>query len=273
MDAQQAQAKYLQRNAADFQNLIDNANDGIVVLARDGHHLYANKVAAAMSGYTVSELLKIRIDQILHPSELAKVKKRVKRSHSGGTVTSRYETTIVRKNGKSLPIEVSVAKTVWNGQAADVVTIRDITKRKSMERALRKSKARYRAVVEDQTEPICRFLPDGTITFANKAFCHYCGKKRNEFVGHSLLKIHPKAQRTHIKKLLSTLSCKNQATVHEHAFHLPEGKTVWQKWTLQAISNGKAGSTVFQAVGQDLIYSITSFISAVANATTESAAP
>ena len=83
---QQAQAQTFQRNAADFKKLADNANDVIVVLARDGHHLYANKAkAAAIAGYSVSELLKIGIDQATHPDELPKVKK-YERIHSGGPV-------------------------------------------------------------------------------------------------------------------------------------------------------------------------------------------
>jgi PAS domain-containing protein len=45
-------------------------------------------------------------------------------------------------------------------------TSEDITDRKQTELALQQSEARYRAIVEDQTEMINRFLPDGTITFA-----------------------------------------------------------------------------------------------------------
>ena len=48
---------------------------------------------------------------------------------------------------------------------------------------LRKSEMRYRAVVEDQTELICRSLPDTTITFVNEAYCRCFGKSRDEFIG------------------------------------------------------------------------------------------
>ncbi|WP_199316451.1 PAS domain S-box protein [Tolypothrix sp. FACHB-123] len=38
--------------------------------------------------------------------------------------------------------------------------------------------ARYRAIIEDQTELICRFLPDTTIVYVNEAYCRFFGLKQ-----------------------------------------------------------------------------------------------
>ena len=43
----------------------------------------------------------------------------------------------------------------------------------------------YRTMVEDLTETICRFLPDGTFTYVNEVFCRLFGKTREEVVGRS----------------------------------------------------------------------------------------
>jgi two-component system cell cycle sensor histidine kinase/response regulator CckA len=53
--------------------------------------------------------------------------------------------------------------------------------RRKADEALRASAARYRAVVESQSELICRYLPDGTITFANGAYCRYFSKTPSDF--------------------------------------------------------------------------------------------
>ena len=66
-------------------------------------------------------------------------------------------------------------------------TLRPVLSRALEVRRLRKSEEQYRSVVEDQTELICRCLPDGTITFVNKAFCRYFGKTRDELIGQSYL--------------------------------------------------------------------------------------
>src|SRR5436190_18462165 len=44
-------------------------------------------------------------------------------------------------------------------------------RRKRFEAALQEGEERYREVVESQTELICRYLPDTTLTFANEAYC------------------------------------------------------------------------------------------------------
>ena len=51
-----------------------------------------------------------------------------------------------------------------------IVTVSDVTQRKRAETALRASEERYRVVVENQTEMLCRFRMDGTIVFANRAY-------------------------------------------------------------------------------------------------------
>ena len=48
---------------------------------------------------------------------------------------------------------------------------------------LEESEQRYRNIVEDQTEFISRFLPDGTHVFVNEAYCRCFNKTRNELIG------------------------------------------------------------------------------------------
>ena len=65
----------------------------------------------------------------------------------------------------------------WDG------IILEITDRKRAEKALKDSEQRYRAIVEDQTEFICRFRPDGCVTFVNEAVCRFYGRSRDDLIG------------------------------------------------------------------------------------------
>ena len=63
-------------------------------------------------------------------------------------------------------------------------TYEDITERKRAEETLKEREQLYRNVVEDQTEFISRFRPDGTHVFVNEAYCRYFGLKPDEVLGH-----------------------------------------------------------------------------------------
>ncbi len=108
----------------------------------------------------------------------------------------------------------------------------DITKRKEVEEELRRSEERYRAVVEDQTELICRFLPDGTITFVNDAYCRYFDRPQRRLVGKSISPQHPVAM-----------------IEHQIASH---GERRWQQWTDRGIFDAAGNLIEFQSVGRDI---------------------
>lgn len=45
--------------------------------------------------------------------------------------------------------------------------------------------ARFRAIVENQTELVCCYLPDSTVTYVNPAYCCFFNVKREDMIGQS----------------------------------------------------------------------------------------
>ena len=136
----------LRLSEENFRALAENATDGILVSVGEGSHVYGNRQAAEITGYSVAELLKTTIKDLAHPDEFEKLMQIYRRRIEGKPVPSRYETVIVRKDGKGVPIEVAGAKTVWQGKTADMVFFRDITQRKQVEENLRSSTEQLRAL-------------------------------------------------------------------------------------------------------------------------------
>lgn len=58
---------------------------------------------------------------------------------------------------------------------------------KKSEENLRKSRERYRDVIDNQKEMVCRYSSDGIVTFANTAYCNYFGKTRQQLLGKKFL--------------------------------------------------------------------------------------
>ncbi|TAJ44448.1 PAS domain S-box protein [Methanofollis fontis] len=90
-------------------------------------------------------------------------------------------------DGREYHYSMQVVPTVFeNGERGRTIILEDITERKCFENRLRASEARYRAIVEDQTEPICRFTRGGTITFVNGAFCDRAGVGETTLIGQKI---------------------------------------------------------------------------------------
>jgi PAS domain S-box-containing protein len=121
-----------------------------------------------------------------------------------------------------------------------------------MERKLRESEARYRAVVEDQTELICRFLPDGTLTFVNGAYCRYFQREADQLVGISLFELIPPEDQNGIAEHLASLEWNKQVATCEHRVIAPADEIRWQQRTDRAIFNDRGEITEFQSVGRDV---------------------
>ena len=133
---------------------------------------------------------------------------------------------------------------LWSG--------RDITAQREAEDALRLSEARYRAVVEDQTELICRFLPDGTLTFVNDVFCRYFGRQRRELIGQPFAPVIFDEDREELKKRVLSLAPEKPATDLEVRAVAPNGSVRWLRGTIRARFDGQERVLGLQCVARDV---------------------
>lgn len=119
-------------------------------------------------------------------------------------------------------------------------------------RRLRKSEEKYRAIVEDQTELICRWRPDGTITFVNEVCCRYFNKPYQELIGRTFKQFITAEDYEELKKHIAALNKENPVALIEHRLILPVGEIHWQHWTNRAIFDEQDNIVEFQSVGRDI---------------------
>ena len=140
--------KKLRESEENFRTLAENASDGILIAVRDGSYAYANRHASEITGYSLSEVLKTTIKDLVHPDQFDRIKKIHKTITEGKPFKCKYETIILRKDGKAIPIEITSSRSKWHGKPADINIIRDISERKKFEEELQESKAMFQAIVE-----------------------------------------------------------------------------------------------------------------------------
>lgn len=119
-------------------------------------------------------------------------------------------------------------------------------------RLLLKKEEKYRSIVEDQTELICRFLPDSTLTFVNEAYCRYLARKGEDMIGQSFLSSVPEEDREEVKKQIFSLNIQNPVETHENRVTNPDGEIGWQEWTNRALFDDHGNIIEYQSVGRDI---------------------
>jgi PAS domain S-box-containing protein len=118
--------------------------------------------------------------------------------------------------------------------------------------ALREQEKQYRNVVEDQSEFIFRFLPDGTIVFANEAYCTYFKKPRNVLLGRNIRdSIAPDYQEMFFRQL-EDLTRENPVRTLDSRMPAADGSTLWQQWSYRALFSDQDDPVEYQAVGRDI---------------------
>jgi diguanylate cyclase (GGDEF)-like protein/PAS domain S-box-containing protein len=127
----------------------------------------------------------------------------------------------------------------------------EITSRQQVEEALQVSEALYRAMVEDLPVFICRFLPDGTLSFVNEAYCQYFNLKREQLIGTSFFLLIPEEDRQFVQQHFQSLNLQNPVIKYEHRVFAPDGSIRWQRWIDRAVFDG-VRLIEYQSIGEDV---------------------
>jgi PAS domain S-box-containing protein len=118
--------------------------------------------------------------------------------------------------------------------------------------ALRQSEERYRAVVESQTEMVCRFRPDGMILFVNGAYARARGTTPELLIGGDFWEFIDEQDRPSVHAMLNRLTPAFPEVRIENRFETTEGVR-WTLWTNRALSFDADGRwTEAQSAGIDI---------------------
>jgi PAS domain S-box-containing protein len=123
---------------------------------------------------------------------------------------------------------------------------------KRLATALRESEARIRTIVEQQTEMVCRYRPDTTLTFVNASYARAFGREASELVGMRFLELAPPSERERIEAYLAGFTPTDNLRHNEYRMHISRGQTQVQLWTDRAFFDEEGRLVEFQSVGRDV---------------------
>ncbi len=164
--------------------IVTSSNDAIIGKNLDGVVDSWNPGAEAIYGYRAEEVIGRSISVITPPHLRDEFKEILKRIASGPPL-SHYETTRVRKDGKSINVSLSVAPVrdrLGNIVGASTIA-RDITERKRAEQEVRKASLYARSLLEASLDPLVTISREGKITDVNHATETITEVPREQLIG------------------------------------------------------------------------------------------
>ncbi|MDO8841994.1 PAS domain S-box protein, partial [Methanocalculus sp.] len=247
------QQEYLRKSEERYRHLFSNLTSGFavheIVLGDDGlpsdyRFLEVNPAFEEMTGLKAEDLIGRTVLEVLPGTEPYWIE-------MYGRVAMTGESIHFEEYSREIQKYFTVS--AYSPQPGLFATLfLDITERRCIEMALKKSEAEYRSVVSDQTEFICRFLPDTTHTFANDAYCRYYQIARDDLINRRFQpQIHPD-DRKEVEAFFAALTGDHPVSTIEHRVILPDGNVRWQRWTDRAICDDEGNCSGYQSVGKDI---------------------
>jgi diguanylate cyclase (GGDEF)-like protein/PAS domain S-box-containing protein len=161
---------------------------------------------------------------------------------------------MVRKDGRV--IDVILSGVLDNDPAGrgriSVAVLTDVTALNETKRRLAKSEARYRSLVEDQSEMVSLAKSDGALLYVNHAYASFYGRRPEEMIGRSLFDFVPEDGRTSLADHLRRVCETEQSLQAENQVVMPDGERRWFSWTNLALRDSEGRVTSIHSVGRDV---------------------
>ena len=132
--------------------ILDTVLDAVIVLSKDGRVVAWNGLAEYTFGWTSSEACGRKLsDLIVPPEHRASHEEGMVRLHGGGTprvLNRRIEMPALCKDGRQIPVELSITTAQGTDTSYFVGFLRDISERRAAEEALRRQLREHLVMLE-----------------------------------------------------------------------------------------------------------------------------
>jgi two-component system sensor kinase FixL len=204
----------ISRSDSSFQALLDATVDAIIVADQDGRIETFSRAAEEMFGYSESEIRGQSL-RVLMPEPYAREHDRYMSNYletgKARIIGLGREVTAQHKSGKVFPAELSVGRANNNGRPYFVGVIRDISERKTIERALLLERDRAQHYLDLADVILLGLDTQGRVTLINRRGCEVLGYQESELIGKDWFNTCvPSNKRDEVRKLFAEIISGNR---------------------------------------------------------------
>ncbi|GEM_PF-614977 len=121
-----------------------------------------------------------------------------------------------------------------------------------IQKQLKLSEEKFRGIVEDQTDLLYRFSLEGSVSFANEAFCLYYGTQGDSVLGRHISSFLPSEDLQRIRDYFASTTEQGASLRFEHPHPSPVGESRWIHSTVRTQRNEEGETVEFQVSSRDV---------------------
>lgn len=181
----------LRESEEKYRHLTESLLDSVYEFDFEGRFMYVNDAAVHIFGYAKDEILKkIRVEDLLTEEEKVPSREDIYEIRKGDTFEG--EKTFIRKDGTIFIGEIHSGPLYKGKEIVGVRgVLRDITRRKQIEKDLEKSEREKENILDTLLEHVIQEDKEMKILWANRAACESASLTRGELIGRHCYEIWP----------------------------------------------------------------------------------
>lgn len=226
-----------------YRALFEKTKNPILVFNDEGTFINFNQAAVDFMETEPTELLKHKIHYFLAP-EADPVDMK-------DWSTGRIVELALEINDELKILELTITPVELGESNIIFGTGRDLTKQKRMENALKESEEKYRLLVENQTDMVVKFDPEGKVLFASPSYCEVLGRTEESILGTNFLPLVHQEDQEKTQRALGKLHRPPYVVFLEHRMLTMNGWR-WIAWADKAIMDEEGNLEAFVGVGRDI---------------------
>jgi PAS domain S-box-containing protein len=183
-----------------YADFFESAADGIIVIDADGHLLFSNPRARAITGYSESDLRGRRVGD-LFATEDAPLAHELRVGFAQGRYPQNVDVRIRRKGGALAILSVNF-NSVLREEGVVLCTFREVTAERAVEHELHKTKDFLQRVIDASVDAIVSADLTGRVLLVNPAAERIYGISAAELLGRDVRTLYPEGFARDVMRLI-----------------------------------------------------------------------
>jgi PAS domain S-box-containing protein len=234
----------LNLNKEMFKDLLESIEYPFLALNSDLNCKYSNKESENLTGLSIDKTIGKSIWELLpdleNSNDLEETFKNSMETKKSSIMVFEYQC----DNGTGF-LELNI-NPLNDGLS---ILLKDVTISRSQENELKKLEEFHGAIIDDFTEPICRFNSNGILTYANNSYKSYIASGA---VGTSFVFSIPLEEQEKMRDYIASFNKVNPVKILESPIEMSDGSIHWWRWVTKSVFDQDGCIKDLQSVGHEI---------------------